>query len=71
MRFRRLHLIVLCLVAGSILAAEDDVKDVDANANMKAKAEELVKGEDGRAARIIALQRFVRDEISETKTQYG
>jgi hypothetical protein len=40
-------------------------------AAITAKAAELAPAELSEAQRIVALHRFVRDEIRETKTQYG
>ncbi len=43
----------------------------DEQSAITAKAAELVKDDMPEPARIMALHRFVRDEIRQVKTQYG
>jgi uncharacterized protein YneF (UPF0154 family) len=69
---RLLHIILAIFLVGAVFAAEQKAKKkIDKNAKIKEKAAELVKGKEGRVGKLLALRKFVRDEVKQVKTQYG
>ncbi len=68
MNCRRALLLLAVLAVGRLPAAVHAAEESDV---IGEKAAELVREHDTRAAKIVAVHSFVRDEIREVPTQWG
>jgi hypothetical protein len=70
---RNFKIALTVLICGIVIASIGSAQTAT-NGDDKAftdKAKELTQGKDTRIEKLIAVHAFVRDEISQTKTQFG